>query len=297
MQELESFDHCAPVVRYTHQRLDNLFRILDPNCERLRNELEKYWQFLVREHTYLAASLSHRELQPRIAETVTELAAVTSSERKQHIIGRLAQEAGFTALFVAPLWDESDIHRRERYNPRFPSQYALNVAEAKQRADPIKIPTLTTDTVVMDRLPLEKPKSRNEAVEMIRSLSESEIQVCTGINLDTPTKSGRTISVGGEISVRLHITAVDRESVAAYVDTAPHVLDVSGGVDFSDPFARRLFLDPMKDATLTYSSLWSYGQIEVHPAGIGALDTYFFGAPKHLLRALFDLIQQIYSQL
>lgn len=280
-----------------HEGLANFFRIDDPGFLKLRAALQYDWEWLVQEHRYLAASLSHATRTPRQADTVTEIAICTASDRKLAIMEGLVREAGFTPRLAPALWDEREIHQHVRYDPNFPFFYAMNVAKRKQGVHDLDTPTITTDTVVFKDHPLEKPGSRDEAIHDIAFLSGGQVTIITGLVIDIPTKSGRTIELGSEIAVSFAMKNASRQAIEKYVDTQSNVYAVAGGIDLTQPKIQGQFIDVTAPITISVTGFPDNREIEINAEAIGALTSYFAGVPMHPIQALLSVVQPIYTQI
>jgi septum formation protein len=83
---------------------------------------------------------------------------------------------------------------------------------AAQRPDALVIGSDTV--VVVDRVVLGKPKSREDAVEMLMKLQGRTHRVETGIAVATPDEL-----LSGVETVRVHFRTMTRETAERYVDT------------------------------------------------------------------------------
>ncbi len=108
-----------------------------------------------------------------------------------------------------------------------PAEYALALAESKAKAVFAKHPdsvVLGADTVVVrdDRV-LGKPRDREDAIDMLLSLSDRTHTVITGVYVCTPNGMQ-----GFADTARVHFYPITRTQAEAYVDTN-EPMDKAGG--------------------------------------------------------------------
>ena len=119
--------------------------------------------------------------------TNTKIYLASASPRRREIL----ETAGYSPVIIKADADESEVV----FKPGHPEEYVMALAKLKNDAASVEFDEhgviITADTVVVgdDMLPpLGKPKSREEAVNMLTSLSGRSHRVLTGVMLrDTHT--------------------------------------------------------------------------------------------------------------
>ncbi len=121
-------------------------------------------------------------------DTQPEIYLASHSPRRRELLGQIALPFSPLDVSVDESWDEGES----------PEVFVIRVALEKARAgwaqvaDASPMPTLGADTVVVqDGTVLGKPRDRDDALAMLRSLSGSEHRVLTGVALVDDRESTR----------------------------------------------------------------------------------------------------------
>lgn len=286
-----------PSLIAVHARLQKFFTIDDPGLIRLQEELEADREAFFSDHLYLAASLSHQIPVPFTEEHITAIIGVTEAPRKQQVLRDLATELGLSISFTTSRTDESVIHKWRRNDPDYPTDYAQRVAVAKHSTQRTRTASIALDTVSMNDFPIEKPLNAIEAKNYILSLRNRSFTSNTGISFFVPTRSGRFISLAQHVWVKLQARDFTVAEAEDYVATyQPNILKIAGGVDLSHALARELFLKQDTPVIVSVTGSWGSRNITIEYSEIAALDSYFFGAPIHPIRALLAVLPALYSR-
>ena len=138
-----------------------------------------------------------------------EIILASNSPRRRQLL------AGLDIKFKVMVLDDID----ESYPHDLPvEQVPVHIAKAKAKAYEQVIHddqlVITADTVVvLGNLVLGKPKNRQEAIDMLKALSNQTHRVITGVCLTT-IKQQRTLSVVSEVSFK----QMTDEEITYYVD-------------------------------------------------------------------------------
>ncbi len=296
-QERVRQDNRDNQTQAVHTRLQKLFTIDDPGLIHLRAELREDREHFLKDHTYLAASLSHHPQPPIMVDRI-ELIGMTSSSRKWQELEFLTRQASIPFSVRDAEETERAIHARRRKDPDFPHDYAKRVAIAKQPTHHTDVATLALDTVITDTrgFPIEKPESIREALQIALSLSGTSFHVDTGISLFTPTQSGYFVSISMLVSIGLQAKILSAREVENYLRAQDMgIYDVPAGIEFSDPLAQQLMLDGDTPITISSDGTWGTRQTMIPFTEISVLDGYFLGAPPDPLSGIFAMIPTIYT--
>lgn len=122
------------------------------------------------------------------ADMQPDIYLASHSPRRRELLGQIALPFSPLDVSVDESWDEDES----------PEVFVIRVALEKARAgwaqvaDANPLPTLGADTVVVqDGTVLGKPRDRDEALAMLRSLSGGEHRVLTGVALVDDRESTR----------------------------------------------------------------------------------------------------------
>ena len=156
--------------------------------------------------------------------TNTKIYLASASPRRREIL----ETAGYSPVIIKADADESKVV----FKPGHPEEYVMALAKLKNDAASVESDEhgviITADTVVVgdDMLPpLGKPKSREEAVKMLTSLSGRSHRVLTGVMLrDTHTNKTSLFAVSTDV----HFRALSAEEIEEYCST-DEPYDKAGG--------------------------------------------------------------------
>lgn len=166
------------------------------------------------------------------------------------------------------------------------------------------IPCLGMDTIVdVEQRVLEKPRSKEEALKMIKEVTGESVTVFNGLTLAYRNiHGGRSVWRGGA-AVSFHLGRITHEQALRYIEQqGEQVLGVAGAIDYSQSnleFTRKDFpvlVETIKSGfmlSLTRSADTEGKSGEVvmlSPAIISCLNPYFKGVPTHLVTALLRKI-------
>lgn len=134
--------------------------------------------------------------------------ASKSPRRKQLLI-----EAGFTFEVIPIEADESFPESLEA--EKVPEYIAKKKAEESKKSIPENAILITADCIVLfDNKILEKPKDREEAIDMIKSMSGKNHRVISGVSI---SKGQKELSFSVTTSVQFGI--LSQNEIEYYVDT------------------------------------------------------------------------------
>lgn len=129
-----------------------------------------------------------------------------------------------------------------------PALYALDIAEEKMRNVAARhknenIPILACDVVVLEgKRILEKPRDKEEAIQMLKSLSGKTVEISFGATLLAPSTMGEiVIKEAGRL--RVHLRNFGDKEIEQYLGAVGNdCLTIAGSIDYAHPVAR-VFLD------------------------------------------------------
>ena len=140
--------------------------------------------------------------------TPPPIVLASQSPRRAELIARLGLDFDIEPADI----DES--YREGEMPPAHAERLAREKAEAIARTHPHALVIGSDTIVVIDGAVLGKPRSREQAVEMLMRLSGRDHEVCTGIAI---ARDGRVES--GLERVRVRFRALDRRACEEYVAT------------------------------------------------------------------------------
>lgn len=170
--------------------------------------------------------------------------------------------------------------------------YALEVAGRKAKyilAEQRDCPVLAFDVVVLQgEKILEKPKTKEEAVAMLRGVAGGEIEVSFGAVMQVPTSFGR-VATQEAGRLRIALRDVSESDIDEYFASTGEVYkNIAGGVDWSDARAQKL-IDLQKPAAMERIQLAGGNSSDVQhidfsPELLPQMSDYLIGTPKELVQ-------------
>ena len=172
-----------------------------------------------------------------------------------------------------------------------PQYFALDVAETKvlkmHETDQDQTIIGADIVVLCGGKIMEKPKSKEELLETLKSVSGKKIRVSFGVVLLTSTVFGKrvTIKEGGYFDIKLRNFS-EKEASDYFNQYGKSCFEVAGGIDYASSGARKLISsDPVQISTLRLGGKTEGGKksILISPDVLPELKDYFTGTPKELI--------------
>lgn len=288
------------------QRLDrwfsDFFALNEFHLTELQHVLDASWMRYVRDHAFSIARersfgpVTH--LTPRAENHVDQICIQSTSVKKWSYLAPLLFKAGFEPVMSEKIEDEEHIHEVIRkWFDTWQTNYPMRVARLKQSRDQ-SIPTLTLDTVTyVDDIPLEKPKSKQEARQLIRRATGGEVSTVTSWVLLLQAKSGSTIELLNNSKITYSLNPMSATDIERYVDTHPTILSVPIGLDLATSAAREKHIDTSRPVSFYGKNhLGHEGTLRLQGNDLhsSVLDSYFSGVPIHSIGALLPVINDVY---
>lgn len=219
-----------------------------------------------------------------------ELFAQEEEERSHALLRRLIKER--------KEYEAGERKEAGAFRHYTPALYALDVsqdkvtnAEAKEKDK--NVPILACDVVVLkgERI-LEKPKSKAEAVKMLRSISGKEVEISIGATFLTPTTMGRML-LRRAGRIKIHLQNFSEKEIEAYLAANPNYLNIAGAVDYSGEAAKYL-IDEMAPAEIEHIEDLHFGtsrdarSIAFSPALLEKMEDYTAGTPRELVKGIIE---------
>jgi len=214
----------------------------------------------------------------------TEPAELEGAEQKAHV--RLQKQ-------IAAEQEKPDTN--ESHVASFTAAlYALEVAGQKAKhilAEQRDCPVLAFDVVVLqgDTI-LEKPKTKEDAVAILRGVAGGEIEVSFGAVMQVPTSFGRVATQeAGRMRIALRDVS-DSDIDEYFANTGEAYKNIAGGVDWSDARAQVL-IDIQKPVTMERIQLEGGNSsdmqhVDFSPELLPQMPDYLVGTPKELVQEL-----------
>lgn len=232
-------------------------------------------------------------------ETKRRIVAETAKEQKLFL-----QETMFPVTQKEEEWEHQILRQLIRENrlhsaPKAvreyaPEYFAIDVAEAKvsKMHETYKNRAIIGADIVAlcGNQILEKPKNREEALEILKSISDKEIKTSFGCALLTPTSFGKTVLMkeGGCFNIKLR--DFSEKEASEYLDRCgKNYLDVVGTLDYASPLTKRLISDaPISIEPLQFEKKAGDAkkQILISPDLLPQLKDYFMGTPRELIQEI-----------
>lgn len=233
----------------------------------------------------------------------------TGSQIKLHLVEDIARKYDYHIIPVdheQTGQTEEAIHQELRGKGEIDQRYTTTLALRKLKSitGHFKDPVLAMDTVVkVGPDILEKPKDPQEARAMIHAISGQEIQIITGVDLVQYVKNGMRLITYQPVELRMRIKELTDEEIGNFTnDNLETMLQIAGGVDYATDQGRSLIDDdkPIEVSAPdlgngTYNRFDKNKKVLVAKSAVKALDTYFKGAPSHLINALTAQIRPVYE--
>lgn len=261
----------------------------NPSEFALRLERDRQWY--ANEYPF-AYHYARRVPRPVDEPRLKELVVATQSMEKRAVVQRVARALGFSTIFVPAVEAEEAIQARMRRLIQFPTKHSLHVAGGKLGYNEPGCPALALDTVLeAGDAVFYKPTSIDEARDMIWSASEGPITIHVGTMLNLPTRQGRLLELGTQVSIRLKLRRISDVEIEHYLTTQPDLaLGTVGAIDYKDPFVQP-WIDSSEPVTITCASnlIWP-GPLQISIRALPGLKTYFAGAPEEPLRGILSCV-------
>lgn len=304
----EIFSHDSGIVENDvrlERLLEYIHRIHDPDLLDFRFILETTHREHLAGHTLsFPRELIYRPPLFRIKENLQlppsdTIRVRTTSDRKWSICEPIITRAGYHAIREPPEDDGHEYHDLIReWAPEHSEWYPAMVARMKQAFDPLKTPAVTFDTVTFhDGEPLEKPRDRKEAIDLISQTAGNEVTTVTAMDLGLQFQSGACAEILSVFQIHYRLRPLSRTVIADYVMTTSNVLNVPIGIDLSKPPARYTFIDATHPVIIKAPNYLGYTRsLTLHADYIISplLDPLFAGVPIYALENLLPKLQHIF---
>lgn len=186
---------------------------------------------------------------------------------------------------------KQDDKQENKNNGRI-KDYALDVAKSKAIDGYNHYennPVIASDIVVLEGSNiLEKPKSKEDAINILSNLSGKEISVSCGVTLLTKTKSGKEILLNEGVNFNIKLRDFSFQEANEYIDRQKDsMLNIAGVIDFSNPEAQK-FIDNKEAVKVEPLKLETNDGkvISISSQVLPDLRDYFKGAPKELIEEM-----------
>ena len=289
------------------ERLDrwftDFFALNKYDMTELQYILDKSWKRYVQEHAFSiardAAFGTRSLLVPRTENQIEQVRILSRSPKKWSLLEPIILNAGLEPIFDDETEDEDHIHELvRRWFYHWEVDYPLRVARLKQPHDQLSIPSLTLDTVTyVDDVPLERPKTLDEARRLIRIATGGEVSTVTSWVLVLQSKSGATLEFLNVSKIKYSIQPMSAKEIQQYVLSSPNVLTVPVGLDLSTSAARMRFIDVSQPVSFyAKNHMGQEGKLRLQSNDLHStvFDSYFCGVPVHAIGAFLPKLNEIY---
>ncbi len=217
-----------------------------------------------------------------------------------------------TQLILFPLSAEEEKKFGENYayllqkRGENPELYSFDLVLSKLTNIPVgDYPVIATDTTVIDQKGnvIEKPEHKAAAGALIESMLGSRIKTVTAIGLIANNSNNQKIVIREGVEVSLKTKRLSGNEIEEYIEgNLDELLQISGGIDFAG--TGQIFIDESEPIIVTGidfgkkvlgESTLGKKEVKLTKSAIGAITTYFIGAPKHPINAILSLGQKTHQ--
>lgn len=246
----------------------------------------------------------------------TQFISASQNETKRKMIAKAGAEQGIPlqeSLFP-PIQEEEEwehqiikqLIQEEKKAKRQPSLYkptirgydpaffAIDIAESKalkmRELYPSQVIIASDIVVLRGNKILEKPRSKEEALKILKNISGKQIKVSLGVTLLTPTNFGKTVIMkeGAYLTIKLrNFSEIEAQN---YINQSQeNYSKVAGVLDYAAPETQKMIENiPVRVEPLEFGRKFGAEerQASLSPALLPQLKDYFMGVPDELIQEM-----------